>query len=85
MLARATGNQTLARLVESMRDLLKATGHVLHKREGGSSLEAHCALAYAILSRDALLAESLMRRHLEDISDRLRVARGAGASARQSS
>jgi GntR family transcriptional regulator, transcriptional repressor for pyruvate dehydrogenase complex len=74
-LAQATGNQTLARLIESLRDLLSATGHVLGEYERGASLEAYRALAKAVLNRDAGLAESLMRKHLDDVSNRLSVAR----------
>jgi GntR family transcriptional repressor for pyruvate dehydrogenase complex len=76
-LAKATGNQTLARLVESLRGVLSATGSVLSEHERGASLEAHRALAKAVLSRDAAQAESLMREHLDDVSQRLSAARKA--------
>jgi GntR family transcriptional repressor for pyruvate dehydrogenase complex len=74
-LARATGNETLARLIESLRDLLSATGDLLTEQERGASLEAHRALARAVLDRDAELAEGLMRAHLDDVAKRLSVAR----------
>jgi GntR family transcriptional repressor for pyruvate dehydrogenase complex len=80
-LARATGNQTLARLVESMRDLLSATGYVLNEQEEGASLDAHRALTEAIVRRNASLAESLMRTHLKDVSDRLNRARAEDPAA----
>lgn len=71
-LARASSNQTLSRLIESLRDLLSATGSLLNEREGGASLEAHREIADAVLARDAPRAESLMRSHLEDVATRLR-------------
>jgi GntR family transcriptional regulator, transcriptional repressor for pyruvate dehydrogenase complex len=74
-LAKATGNQTLMRLIESLRGVLSATGSVLSEHERGASLEAHRALARAVLDRDAEKAERLMREHLEDVSRRLSVAR----------
>jgi GntR family transcriptional repressor for pyruvate dehydrogenase complex len=80
-LARATGNQTLARLVESMRDLLSATGYVLNEQEEGASLDAHRALTEAIVRRNASVAESLMRTHLKDVSDRLSRARAEEPAA----
>lgn len=74
-LARATGNQTLARLVESLRDLLSATGHVLGEHERGGSLEAHRALVKAVMERNAAEAERVMRKHLKDVASRLRASR----------
>jgi GntR family transcriptional repressor for pyruvate dehydrogenase complex len=74
-LAKATGNQTLARLIESLRGVLSATGYVLSEHERGASLDAHRALARAVLSRNAAQAESLMREHLDDVSQRLSAAR----------
>lgn len=71
-LARASGNQTLSRLIDSLRDLLSATGSLLNERESGTSLEAHRAIADAVLARDATKAERLMRSHLEDVAGRLR-------------
>lgn len=74
-LAHATGNQTLARLVESLRDLMSATGHVLGEHERGGSLKAHQDLVKAVMERDAEKAERVMRKHLQDVASRLRVSR----------
>jgi GntR family transcriptional regulator, transcriptional repressor for pyruvate dehydrogenase complex len=81
-LARATGNQTLARLIDSLRDLLSATGHVLSEHERGTSLEAHRALAESILERDPKTAERLMRQHLDEVSDRMSAARTQSLAAK---
>lgn len=70
-LARACGNETLARLLDSLSDLLSQTGMLIVSRRHGASLEPHLAILEAVERRDAAEARRLMQEHLAHVESDL--------------
>jgi GntR family transcriptional repressor for pyruvate dehydrogenase complex len=79
-LARATGNQTLVQLMDSLGDLMRETGRVVLTHASGASREDHRALYEAVMKKQAAEARRLMRRHLDEIDGRIMASYGSEAS-----
>lgn len=69
LLAEATGNEVLLRIVDSLMDLLRETRQAALQRGGrpGESLKQHRAILQAIENRDPAAAERRMRQHIRDV------------------
>jgi GntR family transcriptional repressor for pyruvate dehydrogenase complex len=71
VLAEATGNEVLLRIVDSLMDLLRRTREASLQRGGrpARSLKQHRAILRAIEARNPALAERRMREHVRDVED----------------
>jgi GntR family transcriptional repressor for pyruvate dehydrogenase complex len=71
LLAEATGNEVLLRIVDSLMDLLRETREASLQRGGrpARSLKQHRAVLRAIEARNSALAERRMREHIRDIEE----------------
>jgi GntR family transcriptional repressor for pyruvate dehydrogenase complex len=70
-LARATNNQTMVFLVNSLASLLQETGRVIVSRKRGASMNWHRAITEAVLRGDAAEARRVMRAHLDEVEHEL--------------
>jgi GntR family transcriptional repressor for pyruvate dehydrogenase complex len=77
-IAEATGNQLFLVLLDSLGDVLYETRRATlgDPRRGAVALEAHRAIAAALLKRDPELATEAMKDHLKDSLDAFTRARG---------
>ena len=71
LMAEATGNEALVRIVESLMDLLLKTREesLHHDERRAQSLKQHHAILAAIEARDPRTAERLMRDHIRDVEE----------------
>jgi GntR family transcriptional repressor for pyruvate dehydrogenase complex len=69
LMAEATGNEALVRIVDSLMDLLLRTREesLQHDERRAQSLKQHHAILAAIEARDPRAAERLMRDHIRDV------------------
>jgi GntR family transcriptional repressor for pyruvate dehydrogenase complex len=69
LMAEATGNEALVRIVDSLMDLLLKTREesLQHDERRARSLKQHRAMLAAIEARDPRAAERLMREHIQDV------------------
>jgi len=77
LLAEATGNEVLVRIMDSLMDLLIQTRQesLQYSERRARSLEQHRAIVTAIETRDARAAERQMQEHIRDI-ERLVFSKG---------
>ncbi|OGB88945.1 MAG: hypothetical protein A3H39_16750 [candidate division NC10 bacterium RIFCSPLOWO2_02_FULL_66_22] len=71
LMAEATGNDALVRIVDSLMDLLLRTREqsLQHDERPARSLQQHRAILAAIEARDARAAERMMREHIRDVEE----------------
>jgi GntR family transcriptional repressor for pyruvate dehydrogenase complex len=70
-LARATGNQTIVQLMDSLNDLMRETGRVVLSQTAGASRKDHRSLYQAVMKRQPAEARRLMKHHLDEIDGRI--------------
>ncbi len=71
LMAEATGNEALVRIVDSLMDLLLKTREesLQHDERRDQSLKQHRTILAAIEARDPRAAERLMREHIRDVEE----------------
>jgi len=71
LMAEATGNEALVRIVDSLMDLLLKTREesLQHEERPARSLKQHRAILAAIEARDPRAAERRMRDHIRDVEE----------------
>lgn len=71
LMAEATGNDALVRIVDSLMDLLLKTREesLQHDERPARSLKQHRAILAAIEARDPRAAERMMRDHIRDVEE----------------
>ena len=76
VIARATRNRVVVRIMATLNDLLVESRKLRLKQTGrpGRSIQGHEAVVAALRRRDADAAAEAMREHLDQIADRLRHA-----------
>jgi len=82
LIAEATGNEVLVRIMESLMDLLQRTreASLQHPDRPARSLRQHQAILRAIETRNPVAAERLMREHIQEV-EALVFAKHEGAAA----